>query len=235
MADTITFWLALPVTVALYALVRALYQTWRWPIINPVLLPTGLIIAGLLYFELPLAQYQQGTQWLNAFLEPAVVALALPLYWQKAQIRAHIKPITLCLALAVVISMSSAWLLGMLFDAPKTLQLALATRSITTPLAMSVNQTYGGVAEIAAAIVVVVGISGALIGYPFLKLIGVHSPHAQGLAMGACAHAIGTAASAEQGAIQGAFASLAMILCAVLTAALMPLLLVIHAYVASFG
>ncbi|MGL5336889.1 MAG: LrgB family protein [Enterovibrio sp.] len=234
MADTITFWLALPVTLALYAVVRHLYQLCRWPIINPVLLPTLIIIGGLIYFELPLEQYQKGNAWLNAFLEPAVVALALPLYWQRSQIRAFIKPITLCLTLAVVISMSSAWLLGMLFDAPKTLQLALATRSITTPLAMSVNQACGGIAEIAAAIVVVVGITGALIGYPFLKLIGVNSPYAQGLAMGACAHAIGTAVSAEQGAIQGAFASLAMILCAVLTAALMPLLLALYTYAATF-
>jgi putative effector of murein hydrolase len=33
----------------------------------------------------------------------------------------------------------------------------------------------------------------------------VTDPEAQGLAMGACAHAIGTAASAEQGVTQGAF------------------------------
>jgi hypothetical protein len=50
----------------------------------------------------------------------------------------------------------------------------------------------------------------------------VTDPEAQGLAMGACAHAIGTAASAEQGVTQGAFSSLAMVVCGVLTAAIAP-------------
>ena len=97
---------------------------------------------------------------------------------------------------------ASAWLLA-----------SIATKSITTPLAMSVSQSLGGIPAIAAAVVVVVGILGALAGYPLLKLMRVTDPEAQGLAMGACAHAIGTAASAEQGVTQGAFSSLAMVVC----------------------
>jgi putative effector of murein hydrolase len=46
--------------------------------------------------------------------------------------------------------------------------------------------------------------------------------------MGACAHAIGTAASAEKGAIQGGFASLAMVLCGMLTAVVAPLLFALY-------
>ena len=92
---------------------------------------------------------------------------------------------------------------------------SIATKSITTPLAMSVSQSLGGIPAIAAAVVVVVGILGALAGYPLLKLMRVTDPEAQGLAMGACAHAIGTAASAEQGVTQGAFSSLAMVVCGV--------------------
>ena len=76
--------------------------------------------------------------------------------------------------------------------------------------------------------VVVVGIVGALIGFPLLKLMRVTDPEAQGLAMGACAHAIGTATSAEQGITQGAFASLAMVVCGILTAAVAPLLFAIY-------
>ena len=56
----------------------------------------------------------------------------------------------------------------------------------------------------------------------------ISDPEAQGLAMGACAHAIGTATSAEQGITQGAFASLAMVVCGILTAAVAPLLFAIY-------
>ena len=68
----------------------------------------------------------------------------------------------------------------------------------------------------------------AMAGYPLLKLMRVTDPEAQGLAMGACAHAIGTAASAEQGVTQGAFSSLAMVVCGVLTAAIAPLLFALY-------
>lgn len=49
---------------------------------------------------------------------------------------------------------------------------------------MSVSQSLGGIPAIAAAVVVVVGIVGALIGFPLLKLMRVTDPEAQGLAMG---------------------------------------------------
>jgi len=185
-------WFALPLTLALYFMTRALYRRLPWPVINPVLIPTAVIIGLLLWLDLPLDQYQQGASPLTALLEPAVVALALPLYQQARQIRDKLTPILAC------------------------------------TLAMSVSQSLGGIPAIAAAVVVVVGILGALVGYPLLKLMRVTDPEAQGLAMGACAHAIGTAASAEQGVTQGAFSSLAMVVCGVLTAAIAPLLFALY-------
>ncbi len=71
---------------------------------------------------------------------------------------------------------------------------------------------------------VMVGILGGVIGYPLLKLFRVTDPEAQGLAMGACSHAIGTVASAERGIAQGAFSSLAMVVCGVVTAIVAPIL-----------
>lgn len=226
------FWLAIPLTLALYFLTRALYRRLPWPVINPVLLPTAVIIGLLLWLELPLEQYQRGTFPITSLLEPAVVALALPLYQQARQIRARFKPILLCTLASVLISVCTTLLIGHLMGTDPALLASLATRSITTPLAMSVSQSLGGIPAIAAAVVVVVGIVGALIGYPLLRLMRVTDPEAQGLAMGACAHAIGTATSAEQGVTQGAFSSLAMVVCGVLTAAIAPLLFALYHWLA---
>ncbi|MFM5464253.1 LrgB family protein [Aeromonas simiae] len=222
------FWLALPLTVVLYSLTRTLYRHLSWPVINPVLLPTLVIVALLLMFHLPLEQYQQGTTPLTILLEPAVVALALPLYQQARQIRAKLKPILICCLLSVLISVITTLLIGYLLGADITMLASIATKSITTPLAMSVSQSLGGIPAIAAAVVVIVGVTGALIGFPLLKLLRVTDPEAQGLAMGACAHAIGTAASAEQGVTQGAFSSLAMVVCGILTALTAPLLFALY-------
>lgn len=221
-------WLALPLTLALYFLTRALYRRLPWPIINPVLIPTLVIMGIILGFGLPFSDYQQGTRPITALLEPAVVALALPLYQQARQIQARLKPILICTLASVLISVCTTLGIGYFMGAEPALLASLATKSITTPLAMSVSQSLGGIPAIAAAVVVVVGIIGALIGYPLLKLLRVTDPEAQGLAMGACAHAIGTAASAEQGISQGAFASLAMVMCGILTAAVAPLLFALY-------
>ena len=51
-----------------------------------------------------LDQYQQGASPLTALLEPAVVALALPLYQQARQIRDKLTPILACTLTAVLIS-----------------------------------------------------------------------------------------------------------------------------------
>ena len=75
------FWLAIPLTLALYFATRALYRRLPWPIINPVLVPTAVIIGLLLWFNLPLEQYERGSSPITMLLEPAVVALALPLVW----------------------------------------------------------------------------------------------------------------------------------------------------------
>ncbi|MFM4942421.1 LrgB family protein [Aeromonas bivalvium] len=221
-------WLALPLTLALYFLTRALYRKLPWPIINPVLVPTAVIIGLLLWLDLPLAEYESGTRPITALLEPAVVALALPLYQQARQIQARLKPILICTLASVLISVCTTLGIGHWLGADPALLASLSTKSITTPLAMSVSQSIGGIPAIAAAVVVVVGITGALIGYPLLRLLRVTDPEAQGLAMGACAHAIGTAASAERGISQGAFASLAMVMCGILTAAVAPSLFALY-------
>ena len=161
-------------------------------------------------------------------LSQTQVALALPLYQQARQIRDKLTPILACTLTAVLISVCTTLGVGHLMGADPALLASIATKSITTPLAMSVSQSLGGIPAIAAAVVVVVGILGALIGYPLLRLMRVTDPEAQGLAMGACAHAIGTAASAEQGVTQGAFSSLAMVVCGVLTAAVAPLLFALY-------
>lgn len=224
--------LALPLTLVLYLLVRALYRRTGWPLINPVLIPALLIMGLLLGWDLPLADYQLGTRPITLLLEPAVVALALPLYQQLGPIRAKLKPILICCLVSVLISVGTSLVICHLLDIDPRITSSIATRSITTPLAMSVSQSLGGIPAIAAAIVVVVGILGAVLGFPLLKLFRVQDPQAQGLAIGACSHAVGTAAAAEKGLPQGAFSSLAMVVCGILTALVAPLLFALYGWLA---
>ncbi|MDX1266335.1 MAG: LrgB family protein [Oceanisphaera sp.] len=215
-------WLAIPLTVLLYLLTKKLARKVKSPLVNTIMLPALAIIALLLQTGQDSADYQAGTRPLTLLLELAVVCFALPLYQQAAKIRQRLKPILLCCSLSALISVGTTLVIGGLMQAQPQLLASIATKSITTPLAMSVSQSMGGIPAIAAGLVVIVGMMGAIIGFPLLRWAGIHHPEAQGLAMGAGAHAIGIAAAAEVGPVQGAFASLAMVVCGIATAVLAP-------------
>lgn len=215
-------WFAIPLTALLYLWVKNLARRYKSPLVNSIMLPALIIIGLLLVTGQDGSDYQTGTQPLNRLLELAVVAFALPLYQQAAKIRKQLWPIVLCCSLSVLISVGTTLIIGGILHAKPELLASIATKSITTPLAMSVSETMGGIPAIAAGLVIIVGMMGAIIGFPLLKLAGVVHPEAQGLAMGAGAHAIGTGAAAEVGPVQGAFASLAMVVSGIATALLAP-------------
>ena len=76
-----------------------------------------------------------------------------------------------------------------------------------------------------AAVVVMVGLFGAVFGFKVLQLGQVKSPIAQGLSMGTASHAIGTSAAMEVSKKYGAYASLGLTLNGILTAILAPMVL----------
>ncbi|WP_107852192.1 LrgB family protein [Oceanimonas marisflavi] len=216
------FWLAIPLTVLFYLLTRKLARRLKSPLVNPIMIPALLVIGLLLATGQDPADYEAGAEPLSLLLELAVVAFALPLYQQAAKIRSQLVPILLCCSLSVLISVGTTLLIGTFIHASPELLASVATKSITTPLAMSVSEAMGGIPAIAAGLVIIVGMMGAIIGFPLMRLAGIHHPEAQGLAMGAGAHAIGTGAAAEVGNTQGAFSSLAMVVCGIVTALLAP-------------
>ena len=76
----------------------------------------------------------------------------------------------LCCTISVVISILISMVICRVMGIDEEITRSIATRSITTPLAMSVSESLGGIPSIAAAVVIMVGISGAVIGFPLLKL-----------------------------------------------------------------
>jgi len=108
------------------------------------------------------------------------------------------------------------------FKADLTLIASLLGKSVTTPIAMEVSSHLGGEAAIAAILVLIVGLFGAIFAYPIYNLIGIKSPIARGLTMGTVSHALGTATCAEKNQEDAAFSSLALVLCGVITSIIAP-------------
>ena len=117
-------------------------------------------------------------------------------------------------------SLASVLSLCKLFHVDEALAASLMPKSVTTAIAMGIAESHGGVAGIAAAAVMVAGITGAIFAPLFAKLFHITEPVAEGLAIGACSHALGTTRALEIGPVQGAMSSIAICVCGILTSIL---------------
>lgn len=210
------------VTIAVFLVARWIAKKGNSPFINPLLICIAVIIPLLMWLDIPYATYYAGNQWLNYLLQPAVVALAFPLYEQLPQIRANWRIIMLACGVGSVMSMLTASLIAVSMNADLTLIAALMGKSVTTPIAMEVASNLGGEPAIAAILVLMVGLFGAILAYPIYKVLNVTHPIARGLTMGTVSHALGTATCAEKDPRDAAFSSLALVVCGVITSLLAP-------------
>jgi predicted murein hydrolase (TIGR00659 family) len=215
--------LGLTVTLLAYLLAYAVYERVNFnPLANPVAIAVALLVLLLVVTRTPYATYFEGAQFVHFLLGPATVALALPLYDQRAQLARLWLPLTLGLAAGVVTAIVSAvaiaWALG---ASPQTL-LTLAPKSVTTPIAMGIAEKIGGLPSLTAVFVILTGMTGAIIARPLLNVLRIESHPVRGFAVGVAAHGIGTARAFQVSEEMGAFAGLAMGLTALVTAAVAP-------------
>jgi predicted murein hydrolase (TIGR00659 family) len=110
---------------------------------------------------------------------------------------------------------------------------SILPKSVTTPIAMAVADSLGGIPAISAVCVIFVGILGAVFGHTLFNLLKITTHSARGLAMGTASHALGTARCAEMDYQEGAFGSLALVICGIITSLLAPFLfpVLLHLFV----
>lgn len=220
------WWLSPLGVVGLFVLLKYFNNLSKRSIIkaitNPVFLAIAIIALLLVSFKLPYQTFSHHTQVLSWLLEPAIVALAIPLYQQFVHIRKSALLILVSCTVGIINATLVGTLLAMLFAAPKTLAASVAALSVTTPITLLVTDSLGGIASLAAAMVIFIGLLGALFGFIILRSLGIYHHQAQGVAIGTACHAIGTAAALNEHTSIGAYASVAMALSALLTALIVP-------------
>ncbi len=216
--------LAIVATVAVYAAAERVYRRWRRPFLNPVLVSVAVLIAGLWGLGIEYAAYDRGGRVLSFFLGPAVVALGVPLHLQGAEIARRGRAILVSILAGSVVGIVTGTGVAALLGASPEVARSMAARSVTTPIAIGIVGRIGGIPPLTAALVIGTGVLGAALGPAVLRMAGVRSPTAFGLAMGAAAHGIGTARAAEEGTAEAASSGLAIGLMGVATAILAPLI-----------
>lgn len=215
----------LAITFGIYFFARFLQKRTGILLLNPILLTIAVLILFLKMTHISFDTYNKGGHLIEFWLKPAVVALGVPLYLQLETIKKQLLPIILSQLAGCIVGVVSVVLIAKLMGASQEVVLSLAPKSVTTPIAMEVTKTLGGIPSLTAAVVVCVGLLGAVCGFKTMKLMRVGSPIAQGLSMGTAAHAVGTSTAMDISNKYGAYASLGLTLNGIFTALLTPTIL----------
>ncbi|MCG7333830.1 LrgB family protein [Sporosarcina sp. ACRSM] len=210
-------------TVVFYLVTNALYFKYRRAFLVPAFASSFLIILILLMFRIPYDTYMLGGQWIERFLGPAIVALAIPLYKQRDLLRLHVLPVLGGIALGVFTGLFSGALFAQLFGFSQEIILTLLPKSITTPVAMEIAAGIGGIAPLSAVFVMIAGFTGVLFGPVFLRWTRIDTPLGRGLGLGTSAHALGTSKALELGEQEASMSSVAMTLSALFGSVMAPI------------
>lgn len=212
----------LALTFGVFYAAKTLQRRLGWVLFNPILIAIAIIIVFLLAMDIPYETYHEGAKLIEFWLKPAVVALGVPLYLQLSSIKRQFLPILASQTMGCVAGIVSVVVIAKMLGASNAVIMSLASKSVTTPIAMEVTQALGGIPSLTAAIVVITGLIGAIIGFKTLSVGHVHNPMALGLSMGAASHALGISAAMDRDQFMGAYASLGLTLNGILTAMLTP-------------
>ena len=211
-------------TLAAYALAIIIRKRTGNILFNPVLISTIALIAYLKILNIDYAVYHNAAQFIDFWLKPAVVVLAVPLYQNRRKIFNQWLPVIVSQLAGSITGIVTGMYFAKWLGAGRDVVLSLASKSVTNPIAIEITRSIGGIPAITAAPVIIAGLVGQIAGYKMLKNTVV-MPSSVGMSLGTASHAMGIAASLERSRRMAAYAGLGLTLNGVLTALIAPLII----------
>lgn len=175
-------------------------------------------------FNVALSAYyvRSGTTWsgagnmLSALLGPAVITFAFTVDRHRRLALARRTEVFAAALFTAIGSLFGTAFVARALGLASESRLLMVPRTVTAPLAMPIAALIGADVRLAASVVALTGLLGANIGRGLLTLFKIRDPVVRGLAMGASAHGLGTAAMSEEGEALP-FAALAMTLVGIIS------------------
>jgi predicted murein hydrolase (TIGR00659 family) len=215
---------AITFTLGAYLLGVEIQKRLRNPLANPVLIAIVIIGLTLRILHLSYQDYFTGAQFIHFLLGPATVALAIPMVRALEHMRRGFFPMMTALLAGSLIGILSGYSLVRLLGGSQTVALSMAPKSLTTPIAIAVSTSIGGIPSLSAVLAILGGILVAISIDPVLRWLKIDEPSAKGLAAGTAGSGIGASRVIPQHTLSAAFAGVAIGANGILTAILAPLL-----------
>ncbi len=213
------------ISLIAFELGKIIYNKTKLPIFNPLLTSIIIVIVILKIFNIDFELYNKGGQFINMFLGPATVILAVPLYKQLLLLKKNFVPIIIGISVGSVVSVISVILLSTVFNLDKEIIISLIPKSVTTPIGVEISNSLGGITGITVMAVILTGITGAIIAPTVCKIFKINNPVARGIGIGTASHAVGTSKALEIGETEGAMSSLAIGIAGLITVVVAPICL----------
>ena len=210
----------LTLCIGTYLLGRWVQKKTGWLLANPLIIAAALCVGLLALLDIPYESFALGADFIHMMLGPVTALLALGIYNQRIILKQYFVPVLVGCTAGSAVSIGLVLALCRMFGVDRAVTAAMMPKSCTTPIAMSIAESCGGLPAIAACCVMFAGITGVLGAPYFAKWFGITDPVAQGLATGACSHALGTTKAREMGEIQGAMSSIAIGVCGLISVVL---------------
>lgn len=222
-------------TLFAFEIGMTIYKKTKMPVLNPLLTAIALVIAVLVIFHISFKTYNIGGSFINAFLGPATVILAVPLYKQLQLLKDHFIPIITGIIVGSLSSMTCVVIMGYFLGINHKLIASLVPKSVTTPIGVEVASGLGGIPSITVVAIIITGITGAVVAPMVCKVLKIEHEVAMGVSFGTASHAVGTTKALEIGETHGAMSSLSIGVAGLITVFLAPPIYMLAALILNFA
>lgn len=206
-------------TIAVYCVGIKAQKHFKIFIFNPLLVAITLTIIVLLASGIEYDTYNNSAIYLSYLLTPATICLAIPLYEQYKLLKKNFTAIIVGIASGVVTSLTTIFIMALLFKLGHSEYVTLLPKSITTAIGIGLSKELEGYVSITVASIMITGLFGNIAGDIICRLCGIKHPVARGIAIGSSAHVMGTAKAMQMGQIEGAMSSLSIAVAGCMTVA----------------
>ena len=216
---------AIVLTLGAYLFGVEVQKRLRNPLANPVLIAIVIIGVTLRLLHLSYQDYFTGAQFIHFLLGPATVALAIPMVRALEHMRRGFWPMMSALLAGSLIGLISGYAIVRLLGGSQAVAISMAPKSLTTPIAIAVSASIGGIPSLSAVLAILGGILVAISIDPVLHWLKINEPSAKGLAAGTAGSGIGASRVIPQHTLSAAFAGVAIGANGILTAILAPIII----------
>lgn len=197
-------------TIIFYIISQSIFKRLKTSLFNPILFSTLFIIIFLKVFNISYDTYNIGASFLTTLITPATIVLAVPLYRNFELLKKHYISIISGIIVGNTVNCLIIAYTCKFLDYEYALTASFMPKSVTTAIAIDLAKNLGGIESISIVLVIITGITGAVVGPIIYNFLNVDDHVAIGVSLGTSAHAVGTSKAVEIGEKAGAISGLSI-------------------------